>query len=113
ADWCARAYGLRRDAIEVIHTGIDLEHFAPRLPKDSRPTIVFVGRLSASKGVESLLEAALTLAPDVPGLQLRLVGRAEPDFHDWLNARAASSGRSDLVDFVGYVGRESLPDCIA
>ena len=111
ADWCARAYGIRRDAIEVIHTGIDTDLFSPRnVPKEERPTVVFAGRISRSKGVATLVEAVLRLAPNVPGLQLRLIGRADREFHDWISHRASSSGIPGLVDMIGYVPREDLPD---
>src|SRR5207249_9593220 len=111
ADWCARTYGIRRDAIEVIHTGIDTAHFSPRnVPKEERPTVVFAGRISRSKGVATLVEAVLRLAPNVPGLQLRLIGRADREFHDWISQRTLSSGIPGLVDMIGYVPREDLPD---
>ena len=111
ADWCARTYGIRRDAIEVIHTGIDTDHFSPRnVPKEERPTVVFTGRISRSKGVATLVEAVLRLAPKVPGLQLRLIGRAKREFHDWISHRTSSSGMAGLVDMIGYVPRETLPD---
>src|SRR5207249_7514337 len=111
ADWCARTYGIRRDAIEVIHTGIDTAHFSPRnVPKEERPTVVFAGRISRSKGVATLVEAVLRLAPNVPGLQLRLIGRAKREFHDWISHRTSSSGMAGLVDMIGYVPRETLPD---
>jgi glycosyltransferase involved in cell wall biosynthesis len=111
ADWCARAYGIRREAIEVIHTGIDTDLFSPRnVPKEERPTVVFAGRITRSKGVATLVEAVLRLAPGVPGLQLRLIGRADREFHGWISHRASSSGIPGVVDMIGYVPREDLPD---
>ena len=110
AEWCARKYGLRRQGIDVIHTGIDLEHFSPRsVPKDERPTIVFVGRVAGSKGVAVLVEAALRLVATIPELRLRLIGRGEPDFCARIVARAASSGHPDLVELVGFVSQNDLP----
>jgi glycosyltransferase involved in cell wall biosynthesis len=110
ADWCSRTYGIHRDAIDVIHTGVDTEHFAPgAFPKDDRPTVVFVGRINESKGAGVLVEAIAKLAPRISGLQLRLIGRAEPHIRERMIRRAAAGGREDLVEFVGYVSRDELP----
>ena len=114
ADWCARAQGISRDAIDIIHTGVDTSHFSPRdVSKDPRPTIVFVGRLVESKGVSLLVEAAARLTARIPGLCLRLIGRGEPDVIDSLKTLARSSSNADLLEFVGHVGREDLPDYLS
>jgi glycosyltransferase involved in cell wall biosynthesis len=110
ADWCARAYGMPRDRIEVIHTGVDTDHFSPCAHrKDASPTIIFVGRIVASKGVDLLVDAGVRLAAEIPTLRLCLVGRGEPDFVASLAARAAASGRGDLIELAGYVSRDELP----
>ena len=109
ADWCARAYGIRRETIDVIHTGVDTEHFHPRnVDKADRPTIIFVGRVSESKGVSDLVEAARRLALTIPGLRLRLIGRVERSYSDWILGYGNSGGH-DLVDIVGFVSRDELP----
>src|ERR1043166_6960952 len=52
AEGCAREYGLNRQAIPVLHTGVDTKLFSPRAtPKPERPTIVFAGKLVRNKGV--------------------------------------------------------------
>ena len=110
ADWCAREYGLSRDDIPVIHTGIDLAHFRRvAVARDGRPTIIFVGKLARNKGIDLLLEAALVLAPDFPNLRLRLIGRGDPELAEALAARAASAGYPALVELPGFVSRENLP----
>jgi glycosyltransferase involved in cell wall biosynthesis len=111
AQWCARTYGIPREGVDIIHTGVDTNHFSPRdVAKHSKPTIVFVGRIAESKGVGALVDAAVTLSSGIPGLRLRLIGRGEPDVIDSLTARAAAAGRDDLLELVGFVGREELPD---
>ena len=38
ADWCAEHYGVQRDRIPVLHTGVDTKLFSPRdVPKATRP----------------------------------------------------------------------------
>ena len=70
--------------VQVIYNGIDTEEYRPDRGTDvlerykidpSRPSVVFVGRITRQKGVAHLLEAALALAP---GVQLVLCAGA-PD----------------------------------
>ena len=60
--------------VHVIHNGIDLERWQPtedaevleRLGIDpSRPTVVFVGRITRQKGLPHLLRAARQLPPEI------------------------------------------------
>jgi starch synthase len=69
-----RAYpALDPDRITVIYNGIDTEQYAPDPGTDvlagygvdpDRPSVVFVGRITRQKGVEQLLEAARSFAPE-------------------------------------------------
>jgi glycosyltransferase involved in cell wall biosynthesis len=110
-DWCARHYGVVRERVTILHTGVDTRRFRPGLaPREERPTIVFVGNLVEKKGVASLVDAALRLAPQFPGLRLRLFGRGEADYiEEELWARVRAAGRPDLLEVAGFVPRHDLP----
>ena len=110
ADWCARHYGLKREKIPVLHTGIDTQLFRPaNVRKETRPTIIFVGRITGDKGIGLLTEAALKLSREFPDLQVKVLGRGDASLINELKRRAAESGQSDLMHFEGFVDRESLP----
>jgi len=110
ADWCAEVYGLSREKIPVIHAGVDLELFRPLdLPKDTRPTIIFVGKIERNKGVLVLMDAACELATEFPGLRLRLAGSGSPSVLEEIKAKASACHQDDLLEFLGYVPRELLP----
>lgn len=110
ADWCARHYGLERDRIPRLHTGVDTRLFYPRaIPKEERPTIVFAGNLVESKGVKILLEAACQLTTEYPELRLLLLGNGDEEIVDELQTAAASTGFADLLEMPGYVDRRELP----
>ncbi|HSN77909.1 MAG TPA: glycosyltransferase family 4 protein [Anaerolineae bacterium] len=110
ADWCARHYGLDLAHVPILHTGVDIDLFRPlAAPKADRPTIVFAGRIAASKGVETLLEAALRLAAEWPDLQLRMLGRGDPHLMAKMQAQAQASAWPDLLDLAGFVPRAALP----
>ena len=109
ANWCAERYGIDPGRIEVLHTGVDTVRFHPVARQTGgAPEIVFVGRVAASKGVDTLVDAACRIAPEFPGLRVRLVGRAEPAFASTLNERTRRAGFPDLLQFVGFVSAEHL-----
>jgi alpha-maltose-1-phosphate synthase len=65
---------LDEQRVQVVHNGIDLERWQPveddgilrSLGIDpTRPTVVFVGRITRQKGLQYLLKAAAQLPPDV------------------------------------------------
>ena len=111
ADWCAKHYGRNRAEIPVLHTGVDTELFSPRaVLKAKRPTIVFAGKLARNKGVHLLVEAAVRLSQEFPGLQLRLLGRGEPHILGELKSIVQSAHAPDLLDLPGFVARAELPE---
>ena len=110
ADWCAKHYGVQRDSIPVLHTGVDTQLFSPLdIPKALRPTIVFAGKLARNKGVHLLVDAACALAREFPELHLRLLGRGDAAIVEQLRVRARSAGLPDLLDMPGFVDRTELP----
>jgi glycosyltransferase involved in cell wall biosynthesis len=110
ADWCARHYGLTRARIPVLHTGVDTRLFRPcNVPKETRPTIIFVGRITGDKGALLLVDAACELAKEFPDLRLRMLGRGDSSLLEELRAKAASRGLTRLLDLPGFVRREELP----
>jgi glycosyltransferase involved in cell wall biosynthesis len=65
------------------------------------PTIGFVGRLSAEKGVEILLRAFAPLRREYEGLQLAIVG--DGPLRDRLTELSAQLGIAHCVRFAGFV----------
>ena len=113
ADWAARHYGLKRETIPTLHTGVDTRWFTPRTgDKESRPTIVFVGRVTDDKGVTMLVDAACRLTSRFPNLQLQICGR-ETKLIGQLQAMAQAVGAPDLLQFLGFVGRDNLPSVLS
>jgi glycosyltransferase involved in cell wall biosynthesis len=76
--------------VEVVPNGVDVDLFRPRREDDAPalaelrrrlglhdgPVVLYVGRLSAEKGLHVLLEAAPAIGAAVPGTQVVLVGPA-------------------------------------
>jgi glycosyltransferase involved in cell wall biosynthesis len=110
ADWVAKRYGIDASKIPVIHAGIDTRVFRPgAAEQDDRPTLIFVGRVAYSKGVDTLVDAACVLAGEIPDLHVRLIGRVEKSVREELQRRALAAGHSSLLEFAGAVARTELP----
>jgi glycosyltransferase involved in cell wall biosynthesis len=112
-DWCANHYGITPDAVPVLHTGVDTELFQPReVAKESRPTIVFVGKVVENKGADVLVEATGRLLSQFPGLQLWLVGRGESEVERRLRERAATVGAAEALLWKGFMDHQALADLL-
>lgn len=73
-------YKLPPERIEVIPTGVDTEHFAPRpepAPLSGQCVILCLARLAPVKDQETLIRAFEIVHPRHPGARLRLVGDGE------------------------------------
>jgi glycosyltransferase involved in cell wall biosynthesis len=108
-----RDHGLRVPS-QVISNGVDLRTYAPG-PADDRlrdryglrpggPLILSVGRLSAEKRVDVLLDAAARLTQDA---QLAVAGTGPDEVR--LRARARRLGLGGRVRFLGFVPACDLP----
>jgi D-inositol-3-phosphate glycosyltransferase len=109
--------------IRVIPCGVDLDLFRPgdtqaarrRLALDAGPVLLFVGRLTPIKGLETLLRAVGRLrAEGTRALRLQIVGGDRDERFDGERARlrrlSADLGIGSWVDFRGPQAQDALPD---
>ena len=99
ADFAAERYGVERSEIDVVYSGVDAAAFAPGPKPEGPPTVLYVGNIAPSKGVETLVEAVLRLGPEV---RLLVAGERNA-LADTLAQRAPG------VEFLGFVARDDLP----
>lgn len=94
--------GLRAELVRVVPNGIDLEYFSPGPdPRETRPTLLVLGRLKEYKRVDLVIEAVALLAREGVDVQLRIVG--EGDRRPALAAQIARLGLADRVQLLGFV----------
>ncbi|HEX6383483.1 MAG TPA: glycosyltransferase [Anaerolineae bacterium] len=112
-------FGVRRP-IHVIENGVDLRPFRrPKQPytkcalgiPDSAVLLVYVGRLSAEKDPNVLLEQFMIARDIVPNLHLMLVGKGPLQAE--LSERAHHLGVFDQVHFAGPVPYDEVPNYLA
>lgn len=104
--------GFAPERMHVVHNGIDVTDFAAleRRPP-ARPTIGFLARLCADKGLPTLVDAFLRLRANgrVPDARLRLAGVMLPEDRplvDDLMARVTQAGLRADVDLLPNVERD-------
>lgn len=101
------ARGLRRDRIEVIPNGIDLDRYTPAPDhKTVSPSLVFVGRLKEYKRVDLVIEAVHRLAERDVDVALDVVGKGDREAALRAQAERLGLGGRDRVRFHGFVSEE-------
>ena len=119
-DICER-YGVKRDLVDIVYNGVDLERFHPRLKTQSSAlrtelgahpgdlVFLFLGKGFARKGLDRLLTAFAQLALKQPTAKLWIAGRDSTSPH--YEALARSLNISGRVRFLGQ--RRDPEHCLA
>jgi len=114
-----KATRIPEDKIEVIHNGVDLERFSPKINpyrireefniRDDEKVIGCIGRMGC-KGQKEILLAMRSLINEFPNLKLLLVGdypiKGEP-YYEWID----KFGLNGKVLFTGF--REDIPEILS
>jgi glycosyltransferase involved in cell wall biosynthesis len=108
--------GLARDKVHVVRRGIDRQRFCPGDRDTARrllgiqsdlPLMLCVGRLTAVKGVDVLLQACGLSARRKVNFRLAIIGTGTDERA--LRALCVRLNLADLVSFEGSVPHEHLP----
>lgn len=78
ADRLATAYGADSDRVHVVAPGVDVPDVLP-YPVDGPPTVIYLGRLSRSKGLDVLPATMTEIWNHVPEARLVVAGATTPD----------------------------------
>jgi glycosyltransferase involved in cell wall biosynthesis len=96
--------------LEVVHCGVDLEHYSPRTLErddDTPLEVLTVGRLSPEKGQFVLLDAVAQLHREGTEVRVTIVG--DGPLRNELGTHAEQMGIDHLVTFAGAVGQDKMP----
>lgn len=102
------ANGAPDEKMVVHHNTADPAKFQPA---EKQNLLVFAGRWSPKKGIDTLIEALTQLGPDLEGWTVRLCGNkpenARDSFEQSLHDKLAASGIA--VDLAGWVPADDMP----
>lgn len=112
-DYMVEEAKVPRIQTRVVHNGINLDRF--RLNPESAPgdelRLLYAGRLSADKGVHTILESLAMLKqhlPDSP-FQCSIYGSGAPDYQSRLSRFVVDYDLEAWVHFKGVVPRDQMP----
>lgn len=95
--------GMRRDRIEVIPNGVDVERYRPDpgTPRFEEPTVLYLGRLKRYKRVDLVIRAVHRLRGQ--GKNVRLVIAGTGDHAGALQSLVRELALDDAVELTGFV----------
>lgn len=105
----ATCAGLAPEQIELLHNGIDLNHFRPgsgSVSTDDPLKILAVGRLVEKKGFDILLQAVAILRDEDRNVSCCIVGQGPEE--DRLRAQAQDLRLKNSVTFAGALHRDEV-----
>jgi glycogen synthase len=110
ADVRARGVTVARE--RVIPHGVELWRFPYRAPSerpaDKRGTLLFVGRVVASKGIETLIRAMPKILAELPDSGLTVAGPVEAKYSAALSKLAADTGVAHAITMLGAQNQSDL-----
>jgi glycosyltransferase involved in cell wall biosynthesis len=100
--------GADRSRMSVIPKGLHLDHYAGDwIPHDNQ-TLLFVGRLSPEKGLETLLQAVASLRDAGVPVRALLAGAGDEPYVVGLQKLVADLDLRRHVAFLGFIGGHDL-----
>lgn len=106
-----------REQTRVVHNGINLDHFKPKsdATRGEHLRLLYAGRLSADKGVHTILESLEMLKKKKPAspIQCSIYGNGAPDYRARLTGFVVEHGLDSWVEFKGVVPRDQMPGVFA
>ncbi|MGH2535872.1 MAG: glycosyltransferase family 4 protein [Candidatus Promineifilaceae bacterium] len=112
-----RKAGVPLKDVRVIHTGLDTGRFSARKPDQGetngsqRLKLLYAGRLSASKGVETAIKAVAELVGGrgMREVSLAIAGSGQAEYEKQLRKLVERAGVSEQVTFLGRVPASAMP----
>ena len=96
--------------IDVIPNGVDLNLYAPveNKPRDARLKLLTVGRLSATKRVELLIDAVRVLRKSNYNVHLSIVGGGS--LQNYFRHLVAERKLNDCIEITGRIEKKKMPE---
>ena len=109
ADIMQRRANLPSEKLHVVYNGIDLAGYTPRNEPPQDLILGYLARMYEPKGLGTLIEAFLLLAPRLPQLKLAVAGAQvgyDPTYVAQLTAKLTAAGLAERVSWHPNISRE-------
>ncbi len=98
--------GVESKNITVLSMGLTIPKKIKKVEKEKDPTLIVVGRLSKSKGIEDAVETLRQVSKTHTETKLWIVGDGDKKYIDYLKKMAKKLDVSDRITFWGFVSEE-------
>lgn len=98
--------GVPSQNITVLPMGISFPKKINSPKKEKNPTIIFVGRLAKSKGIEDAILALKKISDKEKNARLWIVGGGEKEYLNYLRSIAEKNEILERIKFWGFVSEE-------
>lgn len=95
---------------KIVRCGVDINRFDFRLPKGTARKLVYVGRLSAEKGLPILFDSLNQLKSRGTVVDLTILGDG-PD-RRYLESMVSDMGLGGQVEFTGFVDQDTIAETL-
>lgn len=95
--------GIKDQNIRILPMGINIPSKIKKFKKEKDTTLIFVGRLSKTKGIEDAIIALKKISMSIPRVKLWVVGRGEKQYVTYLRNIAGKLKVSDRIMWYGFV----------
>lgn len=95
--------GINKEKIHVIPMGISVPDKLKEVNKEKNPTIIFVGRLAKTKGIEDAIVAINKIKEKIPDISFWIVGRGDRKYVKTLKKLVSKYKLGSNIIFLGFV----------
>lgn len=95
--------GIRKGQITVLPMGINVPKNLKSYEKEDNPTLIFVGRLIKTKGIEDAILVCRELKERFTDIKLWIIGRGEEGYKKKIDDMISQMGIQENVKFFGFV----------
>lgn len=97
--------GVNKKNITVIPVGVRLPSVLPFINREKTPTIIFLGRVSRSKGIEDAILVLKELSKKFE-IKMWVCGRQEPNYKKELSALVHKNNLDSKITFFNYISEK-------
>ena len=105
--------GIKENCITVLPMGINVTGDVKSEKKEGELTLIFVGRLMRTKGIEDTLFALKEIHKHNPRAKLWIVGKGDKKYEAFLKKMTEDLDISYHVDFFGFVSEKKKFDLLS
>lgn len=100
--------------IYVLPMGLTFpKNVSRKWEKEKDPTLIYVGRLAKSKGIEDAILALKEVSEKLKSIKFWVVGSGEKEYVEFLRKMAGSNGVAGRINFLGFVSEEKKFELMA